>query len=107
VRLGVPAEERGWFADPAGRLVRRCGWLLVPGVVAILTLVGYCMSTGSLDTTVGWLTLAFVRLDGSTVVVLAVRSSAGSRVDGTHRSGRSPPQRHERSSPCTSCTSSS
>jgi peptidoglycan/LPS O-acetylase OafA/YrhL len=55
--------------------VRRCGWLLVGGLAAILALIGYTMSLGGAELMTGglhWSSMAFAVLDGATAVVLVV-----------------------------------
>jgi peptidoglycan/LPS O-acetylase OafA/YrhL len=73
--LGALAGERDWFAQLPGRLVRRCGWLLVAGLAALLALAGYCLSVDKLVAMVGglhWPTVVFAVLDGAIAVALAV-----------------------------------
>jgi peptidoglycan/LPS O-acetylase OafA/YrhL len=73
--LGVLAGERGCFTRLPATLVRRCGWLLVGGLTAILALIGYTMSIGGAELMTGslhWSSMAFAVLDGATAVVLVV-----------------------------------
>lgn len=73
--LGALAGERRWFDHLSRRFARRCGWLVVLGLVGLLALVGYTLVAGNLTATAGgWHrpTVAFAVLDGATAVVLGV-----------------------------------
>jgi peptidoglycan/LPS O-acetylase OafA/YrhL len=73
--LGVLAGEHGWFRRLPAGAARRCGWLTLSGLAALLVLAGYSLLAGGLTAIVGgwhWPTAAFAVLDGATAVVLAV-----------------------------------